>query len=86
MPVISRFYGISILMFFKEHNPPHFHAKYEGQIAVFNIKTLRIIAGVLPPNAKRLIKKWAKLHQEELLSNWNNAQKDGKFKPIEPLL
>jgi len=86
MPVISRFYGISILMFFKEHNPPHFHAKYEGQIAVFDIKTLKIIAGNLPPNAKKLIKKWAKLYQKELLHNWENSQKDGKFKPIKPLL
>jgi len=39
MPLISNFYGISILMFFQEHNPPHFHAKYSGEIGIFNIKT-----------------------------------------------
>ncbi len=40
MPVISRFYGIVILMFFQDHNPPHFHAKYEGQLAVYSLKAV----------------------------------------------
>lgn len=86
MPVISRFYGISILMFFNEHNPPHFHAKYEGQIAVLNIQNGHTIAGSLPPNARRLVGKWIKLHRQELLTNWRKAQKDGDLKPIDPLL
>jgi len=85
MPVISRFYGISIMMFFKDHNPPHLHAKYEGKIAVFNIKSGRIMGGNLPPLAKRLIREWAKQHQKELLENWERAQKDGKLKNIKPL-
>ena len=28
MPEISHFYGIFIYMFPQEHNPPHFHVKY----------------------------------------------------------
>jgi hypothetical protein len=86
MPVISRFYGISILMFFKDHAPPHFHAKYEGKIAVYNIKTREIIAGDIPPHAKKLVKEWLKLHQPALMGNWNQGRKDGGFKPIDPLL
>ena len=31
MPEISRFYGIIIAMFFDDHNPPHFHARYAGK-------------------------------------------------------
>nr|WP_213999709.1 DUF4160 domain-containing protein [Arsukibacterium sp.] len=30
MPVISRFYGIWIAMYFNDHNPPYFHAEYSG--------------------------------------------------------
>jgi len=86
MPVISRFYGISILMFFKDHAPPHFHAKYEGQIAVFNIKTHKLIAGILPPHANKLVKEWLKIHETELMKNWNEAREDGAFQPIDPLL
>ena len=86
MPVISRFYGIAILMFFQDHHPSHFHAKYEGQIAVFSIKGCRLLAGKLPPRAMRLVKEWAKMHEKELLEDWDIAQKDGKLKSIEPLI
>ena len=86
MPVISRFYGISIMMFFKDHHPPHFHAKYEGNIAVFTIKGCRLLVGDLHMHAKRLIREWAGLHEQELMSNWQRAQKDGGLKWIEPLL
>jgi hypothetical protein len=85
MPIISRFYGIVIMMYFKEHHPPHFHARYEGSIAMFEIRTRRMIAGKLPPRARRLVSQWAKLHEEELLENWDSARKDGKLRAIEPL-
>jgi hypothetical protein len=85
MPVISRFYGIVIMIFFKDHNPPHFHAKYEGQIGIFNIRTHRMMAGRLPPNALRLVRKWLKLHERELLEDWIRAQSDRDLKPIQPL-
>jgi len=39
----------------------------------------------LPPRATRLIKEWAKIHEKELMEDWNIAQKDGKLKTIEPL-
>ena len=86
MPVISRFYGIVILMFFQDHNPPHFHAKYEGQLAVYNIKDCSLIAGKLSLRATRLIEEWAKMHKKELMEDWKIAQKEGKLKTIEPLL
>lgn len=39
MPVIGRFYGISVKMFLsqKEHEPPHVHAVYWEYIGMFNI-------------------------------------------------
>ena len=86
MPVISRFYGIVILMFFQDHNPPHFHVKYEGQLAVYSIADCSLIAGKLPPRATRLIKEWAKIHKKELMEDWKIAQKEGNLKTIEPLL
>lgn len=73
-------------MFFKDHNPPHFHAKYEGQLAVYRIKDRHLLAGKLPPRATRLIKEWARIHEKELLEDWNIAQKEGKLKTIDPLL
>ena len=34
MPEISSFYGIAIYMYMSEHNPPHFHVKYQGYEAI----------------------------------------------------
>lgn len=36
MPTISVFFGIIIRMFYRDHNPPHFHAEYQGQNATFD--------------------------------------------------
>ncbi len=59
MPELSRFFGIRIAMFFNEHNPPHFHAIYEGKKAVFNIRTLAMTEGHLPPRVRGFIVEWA---------------------------
>lgn len=85
MPIISEFYGISIMMFFQEHNPPHFHAKYQGKVAVFNIRTGKMLGGKFSIRAQRLIREWIKLHQDELLENWQLAQHDRKLRKIKPL-
>lgn len=86
MPEISRFYGIIIAMFAKDHAPPHFHAKYGDDAGFFNIETGELIDGKLPRRAIRLIQDWTELHRKELIDNWNESQKDNpNFKKIEPL-
>ena len=58
MPEISRFYGIIIAMYYNEHNPPHFHAKYGEFKAEIDIKTLQILKGEIPKRAKALVLEW----------------------------
>lgn len=70
MPVITRFYGILIKMYFKEHGVAHFHAIYGEFNGVFNIETLDLMEGDLPQRALRLIRDWAKKYQSELLTMW----------------
>ena len=65
MPCISQFFGIMIYMFYSEHSPPHFHAKYAGDEAVYEIQTLRVYAGQLPRRVHNLILEWADLHRAE---------------------
>jgi hypothetical protein len=67
MPEISRFFGISIKMFFGDHVPPHFHAEYGEFKAQVNIISCVIIAGDLPPRVLGMVVEWAKQHQTELL-------------------
>jgi hypothetical protein len=37
MPEISLFYGIRVTMYYDDHNPPHFHAEYNGNKAIIEI-------------------------------------------------
>ena len=85
MPEISRFYGIIIFFYFREHNPPHFHAVYGEYEALIAIETLGIISGSLPPRALGLVMEWAALHQQELMHAWDqvvNHQQPGKIEPL----
>ena len=85
MPEISKFYGIIIRMYFQDHNPPHFHAEYQGAKAEYAIKTLDILAGKLPKRANALVLEWASEHKAELLKNWEKAVIPDSLLPIEPL-
>ncbi len=84
MPEISRFYGIVIRMFYKDHNPPHFHADYQEYEATIEIES-GIIKGEMPRRALKLIFDWLDLHKEELLRNWELAQKQEVLFKIDPL-
>jgi Domain of unknown function (DUF4160) len=68
MPEISRFYGIVIVLFYDDHEPPHFHARYGRAEAAVEILTLRVMHGSLPTRATRLVKTWGDLRREELLA------------------
>lgn len=86
MPTISWFYGIYISMYVDEHNPPHFHAEYQGSEGLIAIKTGELIEGKLPRQALKLVEQWRKLHIDELMENWNNAIKlkmPNKIAPLE---
>jgi hypothetical protein len=84
MPELSRFLGIVIGIFSREHPPPHFHAVYgEYQITV-EIQT-GIVRGDFPRRALGHVLEWFELHKDELLENWNLIQAGHPPKKIEPL-
>lgn len=85
MPKISAFYGIVIYMYYEDHNPPHFHAKYNEFEALIGIDNFGIIKGNLPPKALALVIEWTSLHKEELLLNWENSINGTELSLIEPL-
>ena len=85
MPEISRFYGIVISMYYDDHNPPHFHARYGGDRATVEIPSLRVLAGELAPRVLGLVVEWASQHQQELMDNWDAARSDRPPRKIPPL-
>lgn len=84
MPVISRFFGISIYMYWRDHAPPHFHAKYQGGEVVINIETGEV-QGAISRRALALIEDWRILHTAELMENWKLASDRKLLKQILPL-
>ena len=85
MPTISVFFGIIIRMFYREHNPPHFHAEYQGQSATFDFDGKLLEGEIDSRTAKNLIRKWARLQGAELSRNWENMRQRKEFSKIEPL-
>jgi hypothetical protein len=86
MPQISFFLGIIIRMFYRDHNPPHFHAVYAEYEGLIDIKKLELIGGSLPPRVLGLVIEWTALHQKELLDNWDKAKKQEPLISIAPLV
>lgn len=83
MPVLSRFYGIVIRMYFlqKEHNPPHIHAIYGDDVAAITIADGNVLEGSLPYKALELVREWVAIHKDELLTIWETQD----FKHLSPL-
>ena len=81
MPELSRFYGLIVKMFFKDHAPPHVHIVYGEYVAIYDIKTQEMTEGDLPARGQALVKEWLALHTVELLEIWNT----NKFRKIPPL-
>ena len=85
MPEIARFFGIIISMYYDDHNPPHFHARYGDESVVVSISALTILEGQMSPRAFGLVIEWAALHKEELMEDWDLARKNQSPKKITPL-
>jgi len=83
MPVISRFYGIIIRMYFiqAEHNPPHIHAIYGDDTAEITIQGGRILEGSLPPKALSMVREWIEANKDDLMAIWNSQE----FRLLKPL-
>jgi hypothetical protein len=84
MPIISRFFGIVIYMYWKDHAPPHFHAKYGDDEIVVEVGTGNV-SGYMSNRAIKLIQEWRQLHKDELLKDWKLAEQKKALFAIDPL-
>lgn len=82
MPEICRFLGITIAMYFDDHNPPHFHVHYNEYRALMEIQSLNVISGHLPARIRGLVEEWAESNQDALMAMWLAQE----FHPLQPLV
>lgn len=71
-------------MYYSEHNPPHFHVKYNNYRAIIDIQTGEI-KGNLPRRVVNLVYEWLDLHKDELMANWTRIEKEETLEEIKPL-
>lgn len=84
MPEISRFLGIIIRMFYRDHAPPHFHAEYGDFEITVEIES-GIVEGRFPKRALAATLEWYAIHRDELLRNWDLARAEEPLNKIQPL-
>lgn len=85
MPEISRFFGILVSMYYKDHAPPHFHVRYGSQKAIISIDRLTVLEGELSPRVMGLVIEWAALRRTELKQDWERARQELPLERIDPL-
>lgn len=85
MPEVSRFFGIAIRFYYKDHEPAHLHAVYGEHEALIGIDSLAVLRGELPRRALALVLEWAAMHRAELRANWECARRGVPPTPIAPL-
>jgi Domain of unknown function (DUF4160) len=84
MPEISRFLGIVIAMYYRDHAPPHFHAIYGTFEVTVEIASGRV-NGDFPKRALAHVLEWSTLHRQELLDTWALARASRPLPRIAPL-
>lgn len=76
MPTISMFYGILVLMYFRDnrrHHLPHIHVRYQGEEAAIAIEDGGVLDGALPTKQLKMVQAWIEIHKEELQVDWELA-------------
>ncbi|MEM1094628.1 MAG: DUF4160 domain-containing protein [Bacteroidota bacterium] len=84
MPTVSRFFGIVIFFNYRDHAPPHFHARYGEDEVTVEIQG-GAVTGRMSRRALRHVLDWADLHQDALMRNWRLAREQKPLEPIPPL-
>lgn len=74
MPTISRFFGLSVVLYYNDHPPAHVHVFYQDMETKVAIDTGELIEGRLPVASLRMLREWLRLRRPELMANWRRAQ------------
>jgi len=71
-------------MYWRDHQPPHFHAKYGDDEIIVEIETGKV-TGSISQRALNMIQEWRARHKEELLTDWKLAKQNKHLERISPL-
>jgi hypothetical protein len=78
MPTLAVVDGVLIMMFWNDHAPPHFHARFAGQECQIDLATLQVLEGSIPPGKLKAVLMWAQVHRTELAAAWAACREQRK--------
>ena len=73
-------------MYYDDHNPPHFHADYNGQKILVDIVKGRVLQGAFPSRQLKFVLAWTEIHRDELMQDWELAKDNQTLIKIAPLM
>lgn len=83
MPTVAIVDGVTIAVYANDHPPAHFHAKFAEHQAVFDVRTLEMVRGSIPPAKKRRVLQWAQTRKVELSRAFDRVRAKQHVEPIE---
>jgi hypothetical protein len=83
MPRIAYFLGITVTMYYNDHQQPHVHVRYQGFRARVSIGDGQVMDGRLPVAVARVVREWVNLRRDQLTQNWHAARDEEPLERIE---
>ena len=74
MPTIALVSGVRIIIYPKDHLPPHLHAKFAEHEAMISIVTGDVLEGSLPRAKVREVQEWLAKHREQVAYVWREIR------------
>ena len=74
MPTVIIIDGIRIEIYTDDHPPPHFHVRFGGRRAKFDMATGSMIKGRLDKRSMRKVQRWIEMNRDLLMQVWNDSR------------
>ncbi len=74
MPTIAVVDGVRIMIYYKDHLPPHLHAIFSGSEAQISIATGEVLNGSLPRAKFRAVQNWLAANREQVAYIWTETR------------
>lgn len=74
MPTVAVVEGVRIVIYFRDHLPPHLHAIFGEAEAQISIVTGDVLQGFLPRAKLRAVQEWLDVHREHVAYIWTEIR------------
>ena len=81
MPCIKIIDSVKVYVYLKDHNPPHFHVRYNEYEELIVIENLSTHAGSIPNKQRKKVIAWVNENENEkyLVGKWNEFNPKNKI-------